>query len=565
MRRSTYLYCGLALALGLAGAAGAQAGTTDAQAQKQCEDLASGLSGVTIEQAAYHGEGQDVVTPGKPTPLPAHCEVVGRLNPHTGVDGQAYAIRFHLRLPLHWNDRFYFQGGGGTDGDLGDATGRMGATSALAQGYAVLSQDSGHDNAKNTRPDHNGASAFGFDPQARLDYGRASLKASADAARRLIVRYYGMKPRYAYFVGCSKGGQEGMALAQDYPDEFDGIIAAAPGFSLPRAAVAEAWDTQAFGAVVTPAGQPFNPMTLYTSFNASDMALVRQAVLVACDKDDGLADGIVSDFKACTSDKVVPRLKAVTCAGDKTGQCLSQAQVTALIRSHDGARDKAGRALYAAWPWSAGVSAEDWRIWKIGSSNGQVPPLNIVLGGGALSAIFTTPPTALAADPMTLGQYQWTFDFDRDAARIYTTGGDFKTSAWSDIGARSADLSGFKRRHGKLIVPQGTSDPVFSIEDTIAWYDEVQDRNQGRAADFVRLFPVPDMGHCGGGVSTDQYDAFIALTDWVEHGKAPDEIEASAGPATPWPNRKRPLCAYPKVARYKGGDPEDAGSFKCEV
>jgi feruloyl esterase len=166
---------------------------------------------------------------------------------------------------------------------------------------------------------------------------------------------------------------------------------------------------------------------------------------------------------------------------------------------------------------------------------------------------------------MTLGQYLWTFDFDRDAARIYATGGDFKTSAWSDIGARSTDLSGFKARHGKLIVPQGTSDPVFSIEDTAAWYDEVDSRNQGRAADFVRLFPVPDMGHCGGGVSTDQYDAFAALTDWVEHGKAPDAIEATAGPATPWPNRKRPLCAYPKVARYTGGNPEDAKSFKCEI
>jgi len=526
-------------------------------------------AGLRIAAAVWHKDGDKIETGGmmgtSSVTVPAHCEVTGVLNERTGEDGQAYAIRFHLRLPANWNRRFYFQGGGGTDGDLGDALGRMGATSALAQGYAVESQDSGHDNARNTRPDHNGASAFGFDPQARLNYGRASLKASADAARSLIVRYYGLKPRYAYFVGCSKGGQEGMALAQYYPDLFDGIIAAAPGFALPRAAVAEAWDTQTFGRLVTPPGQAFNAMNLYKSFSSGDMMLVRKAVLAACDKDDGLEDGMVADVKACTTAKVEPRLRAEICSGSKAEGCLSAAQVDALIRSHDGARNSAGRPLYAAWPWSAGVSAEDWRIWKIGSSNGQVPPLNVILGGGALAGIFTTPPTALAADPMTLGAYLWNFDFDRDASRIYTAGGGFTASSWSDIGAHSPDLSAFKARRGKLIVPQGTSDPVFSIEDTLAWYDEVEQRNHGRAADFVRVFPVPDMGHCSGGVATDQYDAFAVLTAWVEHGKTPDKIIATAGPATPWPGRTRPLCAWPKVARYQGGDPEKASSFSCHV
>ncbi|MGN6421902.1 MAG: tannase/feruloyl esterase family alpha/beta hydrolase [Asticcacaulis sp.] len=540
------------------------------RAQTLCEALRQDApAGMRIAEAVWRKTGEKAETPGAmgaPSPsLPAHCDITGVLAERTGVDGQAYAIRFHLRLPEHWNKRFYFQGGGGTDGDLGDAIGRMGDTSALAQGYAVESQDSGHDNARNTRPDHNGASAFGFDPEGRLNYGRASLKASAEAARRLIVRYYGLKPRYAYFVGCSKGGQEGMAFAQYYPDMFDGIIAAAPGFALPRAALAEAWDTQVFGRLVTPPGQAFNAMNLYKAFSSGDMALVRKAVLEACDKDDGLEDGMVADTAACTTAKVEPQLRAKICTGEKAEGCLSAAQVKALILSHNGPKTSAGRSLYAAWPWSAGVSAEDWRIWKIGSSNGQVPPLNVILGGGALAGIFTTPPTAMPADPMTLGRYLWSFDFDRDAALIYTTGGAFRTSAWSDISAHSANLSAFKARGGKLIVPQGASDPVFSLEDTVAWYDEVDQRNGGRAADFVRVFPVPDMGHCSGGVATDQYDAFSALTAWVEHGIKPDEIIATAGPATPWPGRTRPLCPWPKVARYQGGDPEKAASFACRA
>lgn len=507
--------------------------------------------------------------PGVPPPpaemLPAHCEFIGAVQRRAGVDGQTYAIRFHVRLPDTWNGKLFFQGGGGSNGELGDAIGRLGASpSALAQGYAVLSQDSGHDNATNSDPARGGAVAFGFDPEARRNYGGASLESAVIAARTIVKQRYGKAPQYSYFVGCSKGGQEGLALAERYPTLFDGIVAMAPGLSLPRAAVAEAWDTQAFAAVVKANGASVTPLSLAQSFSDADFALATTAVLAACDADDGLADGMINAFEACTSARVLPELAKVTCKQGKQDNCLSAAQVEALERVHAGARDSSGKAIYAGFPWDAGWSAPGWRIWKIGSADGRIPALNLVLGGPSLGAVFTTPPTAVPPGPVSGLDFQMHFDMDRDAAKIYATGGSFKTSAWQDISARATDLRGYVKRGGKLIVAQGVSDPVFSISDTIDWYKAVLAAGGAPARDSLRLFAIPGMNHCNGGFATDQFGAFAALVDWVERKQAPERIEAHASPMSPWAQRSRPLCAYPKIARYKGaGDPEDAASFTC--
>lgn len=494
--------------------------------------------------------------------LPAHCDVSGIMHERQGRFGQSYAIRFHMRLPEKWNERMLFQGGGGSNGVVGDALGNVSTgPSALAQGYAVVSQDSGHDNATNSDPARNGALAFGFDPESRADYGHTSLKASADAAKALIRAAYGRDAQYSYFVGCSKGGQEGMAFAQRYPDVFDGIIASAPGFALPRAALAEAWDVQAFAAVAGPRGS-VKVADLAKTFSATEFDLVRGAILDACDKDDGVKDGMVADIMACTDKKVLSRLDSKVCAGAKGDSCLTSAQLTALQRVMSGAQTSSGRAIYSGWFWPASIHAPDWRMWKIGSADGRVPPLNVILGGSSLASVFTTPPTALG-DPDSMLDYQLGFDFDRDTSGIYATGDGFLRSAWQDIGMRSSNLKAFKARGGRLIVPHGESDPVFSLKDTLAWFDTVNSENGGNAANFVRVFPVPGMCHCGGGAATDRYDMFTALVDWVEHGKAPNAVVATAGPTTPWPNRSRPLCAYPQVARYAGGDIEKAESFKC--
>ena len=505
-------------------------------------------------------------------PLPAHCDVTGRLQERKGTDGQQYSIRFHLRLPVTWNGRFFFQGGGGTNGEIGSAIGMKGEgnTPALLEGYAVVSQDSGHSNALNVDPARSGNMVFGFDAEARQNYGHASLKAVYDTALALTKHYYAAPVQHAYFYGCSKGGQEGMAFAQRYPEAFDGIVAAAPGFSLPRAAVAEAWDTQAYSAIVRDPGAASVPVErLPASFTNEDLQIVADSVLAACDKDDGLADGQVNAFEQCTTAKVQPRLQEHQCASGKQTGCLSSAQIGALIRGFGGPRNAKGEQLYTSFPWDAGVADVGWRIWKIGVPAGvlpvgAMPPINVLAGGGSLPSIFSTPPRAIADTPQAKLDYLLGVDFDRDAKAIYATAPGFPRSAWEDIEARSDDLSAFKRRGGRMIVPHGVSDPVFSINDTLAWFREVDSRLGGEAASVVRVFAVPGMAHCGGGRATDHYDAFKALVAWVEQGVAPDQITASAGPGSAWPKRTRPLCAYPRVAKYTGhGDVESASSFSC--
>ncbi|MCW3837649.1 tannase/feruloyl esterase family alpha/beta hydrolase [Sphingomonas canadensis] len=525
-----------------------------------------------ITAAEYRPAGPMAAPPGPPgfamppVDLPDHCEIGGTINPRTGIDGQSYAITFRLRLPENWNGRFLMEGGGGTNGIVGEAIGRMagGPVPALAQGYAVLAQDSGHSNATNSVAEKGGATAFGFDPQARADYGGASLAPVTLAARDIATEFYGKPPEFSYFVGCSKGGQEGMMLAQRYPDLYDGIIAGAPGFALPRAAIAEVWDTQAFASVVRAKGEEVTLASLAASFGNTDLAVARDAVLKACDAGDGREDGLIGAFEQCTSAKVLPELERRICTGAKQDGCLSRPQVDALIRVHDGPRNSKGEALYAGFPWDAGWADMGWRVWKIGSPDGRMPAINVAMGTPALAAIFTTPPTAPGATPVQALAYAMGFDFDRDAPGIYATGGAFTRSAWQDIGARSPDLAAFARRGGRMIVPHGVSDPVFSINDTIAWWNDVNGRSHGKAASFARVFPVPGMAHCMGGPATDQFNDFAALVDWVEKGKAPDRIDAKAGPMSPWPGRSRPLCPYPKIARPKPGATGDtAEDFVC--
>ena len=356
-----------------------------------------------------------------------------------------------------------------------------------------------------------------------------------------------------------------MAFAQRYPDVFDGIVAGAPGFALPRAALAEAWDTQAFGSLVsTPESRSFDPQLLPTSFSAPQFTLVRKAILDACDADDGVRDGITAAFGSCTWRRVAAELRHNICSSSADSACLTEAQLAVLGRVLGGPKNSAGEALYSDWPVDAGIGSEGWRVWKIGPSDRSFPGINVTMGSPSLAMVFTTPPTALPAGPRAALDFALGFDFDRDAPRIYATTGAFRHSAWTDISARSAHLERFRAHRGKMIVPHGASDPVFSLNDTLAWYREVDQLNHGNAADFVRVFPVPGMAHCRGGPATDQFDAFDALVDWVEHGNAPERIIAHAGNDTPWPGRTRPLCAYPKVARYTGsGSTEDAANFQC--
>lgn len=513
--------------------------------------------------------------------VPEHCEVIGAIDERVSpVDGQTYAIKFHLRLPTDWNGRFFYSGGGGTDGNLGSATGPQ-----LQQGYAVVSTDSGHDNSVNTS-EVAGTFEFGFDPQARSDYGYNGPAQVAKVAKVLITKFYHRPPAFSYFVGCSEGGREGLMLSQRYPNFFDGIVAGSPGMDLPKAAVAEAWDSQAFARAardVTPFGNP----DLATSFTDAELAIVGNAILAQCDDKDGLVDGMVFNPFACHFDP-----ETLGPAG--TGE-LSAAQVTALKNVFGGAKNSHGRKLYAGWLWDPGIAAFGWRQWKIGPLFPGFPApgnsaLNVTLGGGALPFIFTTPPNSMTggtdlesgntistANP--LGQpntvsfgdafVPWvlSFNMDTDAPKIFARTKLYRESAMDFMGTSDTDYRHFSQRGHKLIVYTGQADPVFSTKYDVAWYRELIRRNGGvkETRRFARLFMFPGMNHCGGGPSTSQFDALTPLVHWVEYGQAPDSIIGTAPASTPWPGRTRPICAYPDQARYVGsGSIEDAANFRCE-
>ena len=188
------------------------------QAQDKCAALASVNSAqlpnatTMIGTAVLKSPSPAVKGPagrGDVPALPEHCEVVGKMNDRMGANGQHYAIRFHMRLPSAWNGRFFFEGGGGSNGNIGDALGNLQGqqpTNALVLGYAVVSQDSGHDNAVNNDPKLNGAQTFGFDEQALLDFGYNSYDQVTQVAKALIKIYYGRPPERSYYVGCSEGG-----------------------------------------------------------------------------------------------------------------------------------------------------------------------------------------------------------------------------------------------------------------------------------------------------------------------------------------------------------------------
>jgi hypothetical protein len=376
--------------------------------------------------------------------------------------------------------------------------------------------------------------------------------------------FYGHAATRNYFAGCSNGGREGMVFAQRYPDQFDGIVAGAPAFAVPKAAIAEAWDSQAFAALAGREGliQPNGLPDIAKAFSDADFALITTAIAQACDALDGVVDGMVQNLAQCTADKVRPSLDAKICAKEKTAACLSRDQVETLTRSLDGPHDSKGHALYANWPWDLGIGTVPWRIWKVGVP-GAMDAINVMLGSPALSALFVTPPETVAFTPEANLHYQLSFNFDKDAPKIFGKTTDFPRSGWDLVGAQSTNLDRFRRHGGKLIVPHGGSDPIFSINDTINWWRKVDLINKGQANSFVRVFAVPGMNHCVGGPATDQFDSLGALVAWVESGTAPERIDAKAGPTTPWPGRTRPLCAYPAIARYRSGDINQASSFVC--
>ncbi len=530
--------------------------------------------------------------------IAAHCRVLGKMFERISpVDGKTYSIGFEMRLPLDWNGRFFYQANGGTDGNVVTATGNTSGggplTSALLQGFAVISSDAGHNAAQNP--------TFGIDPQARLDYGYQAVGKLTPMAKALISAAYGKRPERSYIGGCSNGGRHTMVAAARYPDQYDGFLVGSPGFNLPKAAIASMYGGQQYAPFAVPGATiPAGPFAglpdLSGAFTPAERRLLSDRVLAKCDALDGVADGLVQDRRACQRvfdiDHDVP-----TCAGARDGTCLSAGQKVAIGNIFAGPKDAAGRPIYASFPYDAGHGANGTIFWEF------IAP--VILDPGAVGFIFKTPPE----NPATFNPPAFTFSADINllAQQIFATNSTYTESGMSFMTPpHPTDLNGVRRRDGRILVYHGISDPIFSANDTISWFRRLKgnddrddhdrrsqegkddrddhdrhghdedDRDFGsRGGTFARLFLVPSMNHCSGGPATDQFDMLGALVRWVEEGDAPEQVTATVrGPGNVggvnaevpagWSaDRTRPLCPYPSIAEYRGGDVERAASFVC--
>lgn len=484
--------------------------------------------------------------PGGPAPrggaiLPPHCQVRGAIDKRAGFEGKTYAIGFELRLPVTWDRRFLFQGGGGMDGTVRAALGPASGTNpnpALARGFAVVSTDAGHTGAP---PLPEADASFARDQQARIDNAYRSIDRVTQVAKQIIAQYYGEPWRYAYFDGCSNGGRQGLMAAQRFPLYFDGIVSGAPAFRVTHAAIGSAWETLAF-LKIAPKDAAGHPI-LSRAFSDADLNLVANRILKACDALDGIADGLVMNPRACRFNP-----ESLACPGAKQPTCLSHEQVSALERVMGGPKNSRGEAIYSNWPWDPGIASPGWRQLKLGTSaTAQPNSIDILLMLPGLKGYFMYPYDA-SFDPLK-------FDFDKDTSRVDDT------AALQD--PTSTDVSTFVQHGGKLLLYHGMADPFFSALDTEAYYGRLAQDNGGldKTMSFARFFQVPGMNHCAGGPALDNFDALTAITEWVEQGKAPDSMIATGAQ---FPNVSRPLCAYPKHAQYNGTGPRnDAASFTC--
>jgi len=500
--------------LGALAAAPASAQNAAACAALQSFKLANAALEITSARHVPKGAGPGPAgTPGRPGfegTLPAHCRVDGVLERRIGINGVEYGIRFALALPDDWTGQFVFQGGGGLNGNVAPPLGSQvaGRTPALARGFAVVTNDTGHQGAVFD-------GRFFADQEAALNFLWLANGKVTVVAKEIIDSYYRKPAAHSYFVGCSTGGREAMIMSQRYPTYFDGLVSGAPamrtGFSnlgmrSVAVALAAAAQRDANGAVVPG-----------SALSEGDKRLIVDSLLKTCDADDGLADGLIFDPLACDFDPA-----SLVCSSAKNDTCLSPVQASAVKQALSGPRTASGRQVYPGYLYDTGITAA-----------AQIPG---VLNGAAGPVGPRIPPT--------------TQDVDAEAAQVLgepSTLGD--TNAWTN-------LSTFRDRGGKLLFYHGVSDPWFSSLDTVQYYEKVAAASSGgldATDDWSRLFLVPGMGHCGGGSTLDQFDLLSAVVDWVERDRAPDSVVATGNA---FPGRSRPLCPFPQHAHYTGrGNP----------
>jgi feruloyl esterase len=489
------LHCALVLAVAPAAV----------HAAASCESLAR-LGTPTVEITIAQAQQAGLFKTPEATPLrvqlPSFCRVAATLRPSTDSE-----IKTEIWLPQSaWNGKLLAVGSGG----WGGAVGYEALADALLRGYATVAGDDGHESS--------GAAFIVGHPQKLVDFAYRAEHEMTVAAKALVRAFYGNEARHSYWSGCSGGGREGLLQAARYPEEFDGVVAGDPA-DVRRNAWALWLAVQTFkdpAAHIPPEKYP----------------MIHQAVLEACDAQDGLKDGLISEPERCNVD-----FKALQCKGADAPDCLTEPQVHSAQTIVSPARAANGSVLFPRL--EPGTELRWARL----------------AGGPEPADLFLDQFRYLVyAD----ASWDWrTFDLQRDAAKAHAVN--------KDVLELNPHLAAFARQGGKLILYHGWADQQVAPGASVEFYKSAVSSSPqpAGAQSWIRLFMVPGMGHCAGGEGPNEFDAIAALERWVEEGKPPTQIVAShrAGGRV---DRTRPLCPYPQVARYDGhGSSDEAANFTC--
>ncbi len=444
------------------------------------------------------------------------CRVMGHVQPE---------IRFEVNLPAEWNRRLYMFGNGGYAGENLETPGRKAQRDAgLKLGFAVAQTNTGHDNEAEP------LGSFAVSSQKLYDYAFRAVHVTAETAKRLAAAYYGSGPSKSYFFGCSTGGRQALISAQRFPDDFDGIVAGAPVLDFTGTMIGYVQTAHAMATAAIPAAK---------------LMTLAQKVYESCDGKDGVKDGLIEDPRRCGFS---PTRELPKCAGDGDGDaCFTAAQIETLEKIYADVSAN-GKRLFPGWPVGAEVAGSNgrsgWDAWLVREGG---PPISVLF-----AETFFRYLAFPKKDPgLTLKQV----DLGRDAPRLQ----------WirQVLDATDPDLSRFRARGGKLLMYFGWADPALNPRMGVEYYESVMRKMGAATQEFFRLYMMPGVFHCAGGVGCAAFDPIAALIPWVEQGRPPENLVASrveAGKLI----RTRPLCAYPQVAKYQGsGSIDEAASFRC--
>jgi Tannase and feruloyl esterase len=465
-----------------------------------------------------------------PTAAPAHCDVRGAISDN---------IKFALFLPVQWNGRFQMVGNGGKAGSI--SIGDM--RTQLRLGYAASSTDTGHDASLAAE----GGARFGndaiFGKEREIDFGWRAVHLTAKTSQDLVRAHYGSKAKYSYWNGCSTGGRQGLMEAQRFPDDFDGYIVGAPVYDYTGQQMTAPAYLRPLYTRIPPAGPADGPV-----LSRAKRDLIGAAVYARCDAQDGLVDGQIRNPLKCDFD---PALHVPACGATPGPSCLTSTELAAVQEIYAGKE-----------PFVPGVPVGSeninggWSTWILPNNPAGTPQLHSVIADAFEWLMFTPDRPGFSY----LATWDWNVEpFQMDEAkRIYN--------------ATDPDLRDVLRRKSKILMYHGFGDPGANPVRSIRYREAVidfmaknheekhHDKGERITDSFLKLYLVPGMAHCGGGVGHDSVDWLTPLVDWVENRLEPQAIVGSRGTST------RPHCPYPQEAVYDGvGDPNNAASFACKT